>query len=216
MTRIKICGITRPEDARLAVDRGAWAIGLILAEESPRRCELAVAEQISAELRREAEIVGVFVNATLDELSYAADRAALSILQLHGEEGPLYCVEAARRTGCRVMKVARVRDLSSIRGLTAYPVDFHMLDAYNPDRRGGTGESFAWDLVPHGRSTPLMLSGGLDADNVGEAIRVVRPYAVDVASGTEAAPGIKDEALVRAFFRAVEQADAAILGASAA
>ncbi len=163
--RIKICGITRPEDARLAVDRGAWAIGLILAEESPRRCELAVAEQISAELRREVEVVGVFVNATLDELSYAADRAALSILQLHGEEGPLYCVEAARRTGCRVMKVARVRDLSSIRGLTAYPVDFHMLDAYNPDRRGGTGETFAWDLSRRA-STPLVLSGGLDADNV--------------------------------------------------
>lgn len=189
---------------------------MILHAESPRCCELAAAELISAELRRQTEIVGVFVNATLDELTYAADRAALSIVQLHGDEGPLYCVEAARRTGCRVMKVARVRDTSSIRALTAYPVDLHMLDAYRPGQYGGTGESFSWEMVPHGRSTPLVLSGGLDAENIGEAIRVVRPYAVDVASGTESSPGIKDEAKLRAFFRAVEQADAAILGASAA
>ncbi len=105
------------------------------------------------------------------------------------------------------MKVARVRDISQIRALAAYAVDFHMLDTYRPHRYGGTGEPFPWKLIPHGRKTPLVLSGGLDSDNVAEAIRVVRPFAVDSASGTESEPGIKDPAKVTAFFRTVGQVD---------
>ena len=209
MTEVKICGITRPEDARLAVELGAWAIGLILHADSPRRCEPDVAEQIGVELRRQVEVVGVFVNAEIDQVAAAAERCELSLLQLHGDEGPAYCSEVARRTGCKVMKVARVRDASSIRALGAYRVDLRMLDSYRADSYGGTGQTFDWDLIYKRGPVPLVLSGGLGPDNVAEAIAAVHPFAVDTASGTESAPGIKDPALVKAFFRAVEQADGA-------
>jgi len=209
MTEVKICGITRAEDARLAVEMGAWGIGLILHADSPRRCEPAVAEQIGVELHRQVEVVGVFVNAELDQVADAAERCDLTIVQLHGDEGPAYCSEVARRTGRKVMKVARVRDASSIRALGAYRVDLRMLDAYRADSYGGTGQTFDWDLIYKRGPVPLVLSGGLGPDNVAEAIAAVHPFAVDTASGTESAPGIKDPALMKAFFRAVEQADGA-------
>jgi phosphoribosylanthranilate isomerase len=210
-TKVKICGITNIDDGRQAAELGAWAIGLIFWEGSPRRCELEVAEEISAELRRRVEPVGVFVNATLDEVAYVADRCSLAILQLHGDEGPAFCREAARRTGCKVMKAARVKDAGSIRALASFETDYHMLDAHKPGKVGGTGETFQWDLVKlHGRHVPIVLSGGLTPDNVAEAIAVTRPFAVDIASGTESSPGRKDPAKVEAFFRAVEQADAAV------
>ena len=203
-TEIKICGVTRPGDARLAVELGAWAIGLIFHPDSPRACELETAEQIGAELKRSAEVAGVFVNAHLDELERTADRTALTLLQLHGDEGPAYCAEAARRTGCRVIKAARIKDAQSVRALRAFSVGYHLLDAYRPGVRGGTGKTFDWELASrHERTTPLLLSGGLDASNVAEAIAAVRPFAVDVASGTESAPGVKDRGKLEAFFAAV-------------
>jgi phosphoribosylanthranilate isomerase len=206
-TKVKICGITDPGDARQAVELGAWAIGMIFWDGSPRRCELGVAEQIGAELRRQVEPVGVFVNATLDEIAYVADRCSLSILQLHGDEGPAFCREAARRTGCKVMKAVRVKDAGSIRALASFETDYHLLDAHKDGHVGGTGETFQWDLVrEHGGNVPVVLSGGLAADNVGAAIAATRPFAVDTASGTEASPGHKDPAKVEAFFRAVAQA----------
>ena len=211
MTRVKICGVTRPEDARLAVEQGAWAIGLILGADSPRACDPATAEEIAAELRREVEIAGVFVNAPLDELTAVAERVPLSILQLHGDEGPAYCREAARRTGAKVMKAVRVKDASSVRDLERFHTDLHLLDAHVPGSRGGTGERFDWDLASaHSHEVPLVLSGGLTPENVGEGIAAVRPFAVDVASGTEAEPGRKDPARVTAFFRAVAAADARV------
>ncbi|MEJ7716721.1 MAG: phosphoribosylanthranilate isomerase [Thermoleophilaceae bacterium] len=216
MTLVKACGVARVEDARLAVDLGAWAIGLVLVPASPRACPPDVAEEIGATLRRRVEIAGVFANATLDEVALAADRFALSILQLHGDEGPAYCREAARRTGCRVMRAVRVRDAASVRALRPYQVDYHLLDAYSPRAAGGTGATFDWELARiHDRSTPLVLSGGLSADNVGEAIEAVRPWAVDSASGTEASPGVKDLARLTAFFRAVSAADARLEAAAA-
>jgi phosphoribosylanthranilate isomerase len=210
-TRVKICGITNLEDARQAVELGAWAIGMIFWEGSARRCDLAAAEQISAELRRQVEPVGVFVNATLDEIAYAADRCSLAMVQLHGDEGPVFCREAARRTGCKVMKAVRVKDAGSIQALVAYEVDYHLLDAYKPGHVGGTGETFQWELVKlHRGHVPIVLSGGLTPDNVADGIAAVRPFAVDTASGTEASPGRKDPAKVEAFFRAVAQADSAV------
>jgi len=207
-TKVKMCGITRLDDARLAAELGAWALGLIMWPGSQRACRTEAAEEIGAAMRRRLEVVGVFVNATLDELALAADRCSLTLLQLHGEEGPAYCREAARRTGCRVMKAARVRNAATLRGLEPFHTDLHLLDAYVPGRRGGTGESFNWELArTRPRRVPLVLSGGLTADNVGEAIAAVGPFAVDTASGTEAAPGRKDPALVEAFFRSVEAAD---------
>lgn len=216
MTRVKICGIARPDDARLAAELGAWALGLVFHPGSPRRCDIGAAEEIGAELRRRVELAGVFVNATLDEVAQVAERVPLSLLQLHGDEGPAYCREAARRTGCRVMKAMRVKDASSIRALEPFRTDYHLLDAHLPGRPGGTGERFDWELAAlHPHDVPVVLSGGLTPDNVGEGIAVVRPFAVDVASGTEAAPGRKDERTLRAFFRAVEHADERLTARSA-
>jgi phosphoribosylanthranilate isomerase len=207
-TKVKICGITSADDARAAVELGAWAIGLIFFPGSPRRCDPDDAEAIGSEFRRQTEITGVFANATLDEIAYLADRCSLGLVQLHGDEGPAFCREVARRTGSKVMKAARVKDAGSIRALHSFDVDYHLLDAYKPGRLGGTGETFQWDLVKeHDRKVPIVLSGGLTPDNVAEAIRATRPFAVDTASGTEAEPGRKDHAKLNAFFRAVELAD---------
>jgi phosphoribosylanthranilate isomerase len=208
VTRVKICGITGPADARRAADLGAWALGMIFWPGSPRRCDIQDAEAIGAELRRRLELTGVFVNATLDEVASTADRCGLTLLQLHGDEGPAYCREAARRTGCKVMKAARVRDAAQVKDLRRFHTDFHLLDAYSPRSPGGTGETFAWELArQHRGEPPVVLSGGLDPDNVGEAIAAAQPFGVDTASGTEAAPGRKDPAKLTAFFRAVEAAD---------
>jgi phosphoribosylanthranilate isomerase len=209
MTRVKICGITGSEDALRAVDLGAWALGMVFWPESPRVCPHEQAEVVGAELHRRVELAGVFVNQSLDEIAQLADRCRLSLLQLHGDEGPAFCREAARRTGCKVIKSARVRDAAQIRALRAYPTDFHLLDAHSDAAPGGTGRRFDWELaLLHPRTPPVILSGGLTPDNVGEAITAVRPWGVDTASGTEAAPGRKDPAKLEAFFRAVAAADA--------
>jgi phosphoribosylanthranilate isomerase len=208
MTRVKICGITTLDDANQAVELGAWAIGMIFWPQSARACSLEQAEAIGAQLHRRVELTGVFVNATLDEVASTADVCRLSLLQLHGDEGPAYCQEAARRTGCRVMKAARVRDAAQVQALRAFRTDLHLLDAHSHRAPGGTGESFDWELARlHPGTPPVVLSGGLTPDNVGEAIAVTSPFAVDTASGTEAEPGRKDPAKVTAFFRAVEAAD---------
>ena len=208
MTRVKVCGITNTADARRSAELGAWAIGLIFHEPSPRACALPDAEEIGRLLRRDpTEVVGVFVNRPLDELAAIADACALSMLQLHGDEGPAYCDEAARRTGCKVMKAVQVRDRSSLTALRPFHVDFHLLDAHHSDLRGGTGETFDWGLVGGRRRVPVVLAGGLTPDNVGAGIAAVRPFAVDTASGTEAAPGRKDPGKLEAFFRAVARAD---------
>jgi phosphoribosylanthranilate isomerase len=210
VTRVKVCGLTELDDARLAVELGAWALGMVFHPESPRACDPGTAELVGSELRRKAEIVGAFVNWPLDELEHMADRASLTILQLHGDEGPAYCREAARKTGCKVMKAVQAKDVAAVRKLESYrEVDLHMLDAHAEDLRGGTGHTFDWELAKQDRSRiPLVLSGGITPDNVAEAIEVVRPFAVDSASGTESEPGRKDEAKLRALFSAVEQADA--------
>ena len=202
--RIKICGLTGLDDAQRAVEAGAWALGLILFSGSPRRCPLPAAERISGALRRQAEICGVFVNAPLDEVAGIADGLGLTMIQLHGDEGPAFCSEVARRTGAKVMKAARVRGRADINALEAFHTDFHLLDAHQPGRYGGTGETFDWELVRRRRTDiPLVLSGGLTPENVAEAIEATHPYAVDTASGTEARPGVKDPEKVRAFAAAV-------------
>lgn len=207
VTKVKVCGITNVDDARLAAELGAWAIGLIFAD-SPRQVDVADAERVGRELHRSVEVAGVFVNAPLEEVVALADVAHLTLLQLHGDEGPAYCREAARRTGARVIKAIPARDPAAVRRLSAFGTDYHLLDAYVPGQRGGTGRTFQWDYVRHHtRHVPLILSGGLNPDNAGEAIAATHPFAVDSASGTEAAPGKKDPAKVTALFRAVEQAD---------
>jgi len=202
--RFKICGITRLEDARAAVAAGAWAVGLIFWPGSRRPVARDEAAAVGAELRRRAEVCGVFVNATLDHVAEIADEARLTMVQLHGDEGPAYCSEVARRTGCRVVKAVQVRSGADVRALRAFHTDFHLLDAWAPGRRGGTGAPFDWDLArARARGVPLILSGGLRPENVAEAIARARPYAVDVSSGVESAPGIKDHARIGELSRAV-------------
>jgi phosphoribosylanthranilate isomerase len=202
--RIKICGLTGLDDAQRAVEAGAWALGLILFSGSPRRCPLPAAERISGALRRQAEICGVFVNAPLDEVAAVADGLGLTIVQLHGDEGPSFCAEVARRTGAKVMKAGRVRTGADVTALAKFHTDFHLLDAHQPGRWGGTGETFDWELVRHRRTDiPLVLSGGLTPGNVADAIRATQPFAVDTASGTESRPGVKDPEKLRAFAAAV-------------
>jgi phosphoribosylanthranilate isomerase len=201
--RIKFCGMTSLGDAQLAVEAGAWAIGLILWPGSARACDPAEGARIAAQLRRQVEIAGVFVNQPLDEVARLADTIGLSLIQLHGDEGPAYCAEVARRTGARVIKAVAVRGGADIAAIEAFRTDFHLLDTHRAGLRGGTGETFDWALVARRRSkVPLILSGGLDAANVVQAIEAVRPFAVDVASGVESAPGVKDPDKLAAFFAA--------------
>jgi phosphoribosylanthranilate isomerase len=220
LPRVKICGITNLPDAEMAVELGAWALGMIFYDGSPRRCSPAEAQVITATLRRRVELCGVFVNASLQEIVSSTEELGLSMLQLHGDEGPAFCAEARRRTGLRVIKAAQVAGSGDVRDLERFHVDFHLLDARSKaterqGMRGGTGETFDWALLGARRSkVPLILSGGLTAANVAEAVRVVSPYAVDTASGTESAPGHKDPEKLRAFFEAVAQtrAGAAAIG----
>ncbi len=215
LPKIKFCGITRMSDAERAVSAGAWAVGLILWPESPRACRPEVAIEIAAALKRRAEVVGVFVNPTLAEVAGAADAIGLTMIQLHGDEGPVFCGEVARRTGCKVIKAGRVRSGADIQALASFHTDFHLLDSYRRGVPGGTGETFAWGLARSRRSkVPLILSGGLTPENVAAAIAQVRPFAVDVASGVEASPGRKDPEKLEAFADAVASTAAPALGLS--
>ncbi len=203
--RIKFCGITRLDDAERAVDAGAWAIGLIMWDGSPRQCPLPEAERIAGQLRRTVEVCGVFVNATLQEVAATVDGVGLTMVQLHGDEGPSFCAEVRRRTGARVIKAARIGANADMADIERFHTDFHLLDAYHPDLPGGTGETFDWGLTKlrMTRTVPFILSGGLTPDNVVAGIEATYPFAVDVASGIELSPGIKDPEKMIAFGEAV-------------
>lgn len=209
---MKICGLTSLADAEAAAELGAWALGMIFHEASPRSCSPAEAIRIAAALRRRAEICGVFVNSSLDDVAAAAEEIGLTMLQFHGEEGPSYCAEAARRTGAKVIRAKQVSGPGDVRDVERYHVDFHLLDARSerrPRLRGGTGETFDWQLVSSRRSrVPLILSGGIESENAAAAIAAVHPFALDSASGTESSPGHKDREKMAALFAAVRAADA--------
>ena len=207
--RVKVCGLTQPDDALLAARLGAWALGMVFYEASPRRCSQAAALAISEQLRRRALLCGVFVNATLAEVVRQSELLALDLVQLHGDEGPAFCAEVARRTGARVIKAFRIGAAGDLHDAERYHVDFHLLDSRSRRAalRGGSGESFDWSLLGRRRArVPLILSGGLHAGNVAAGIAAAADhglYAVDTASGTEAAPGRKDPERLREFFAAV-------------
>lgn len=202
--KVKVCGITNLEDAERAVELGAWAIGMIHHRGSPRAVKASVAAGIGAALRRDTEIVGVFVNPTLDRVVAAVEDEHLSMVQLSGNEGANFCLEVARRTGVKVIKAIHVSSAADIRQADAFRgTDYHLFDTGSRDSWGGTGRTFDWDLLAdHHSGMPYILAGGLDPDNVTEAIRITRPDAVDVASGVEKAPGIKDHGRMASFFEA--------------
>ena len=201
-TRIKICGITNPVDARLAVDLGANALGFIFYRPSQRFIIPALAAEICAALPPFVAKVGVFVNESAAGIQQVVMDCRLDAIQLHGEELPKFC----RPWPVKVIKAIRVRDANSLRVAAEYDVDALLLDTYTAGQHGGTGQAFDWALARQAKTLvrpPLILSGGLTPENVGDAIHQVAPFAVDVASGVEAEPGRKDPEKLRKFFKAV-------------
>ena len=195
MTRVKFCGITNADDAELCAGHGAWALGLIFVPSSPRRCKQSDAAVIAGAVRRKVQLAGVFQNATLEHVTRTAEAIGLDLVQLHGDEGPSYCAEVARRTGAKVAKAVRVASRADVVALRAFHTDFHLLD-------GAGGQPFDWSLASEaerGTDIPLVVAGGLTPDNVAHAIAATEPFAVDVASGVEASPGVKDPDKVAAF-----------------
>ena len=203
-TRVKICGITRPQDAVAAAQAGADAIGLVFYPPSPRFISSARAIEIRDALPPFVQTVALFVNASRQEVDAVLEAVRPSMLQFHGEETPAFCAgfDVPWLKACRVK--AGVDLLEYFR---SYPGAAGWLADAFVEGYGGAGESFDWSLLPSKRERPLVLSGGLTRDNVAEAIRRVRPWSVDVSSGVESAKGIKDAARIAAFIQEVENAD---------
>ena len=197
--KVKICGITNLADGLVAAEAGADAVGFLFYDLSPRGISVEAAAAVSRQLPPFVMRAGVFVNAPEDLVVRAIRDCGLSLVQFHGDEAPEYCVQF----GLMSMKAFRIRDAASLPALRNYATDAWLLDAYSPHRPGGTGETFNWDLALEARSwgRPIFLAGGLNAENVAEAVRRAQPYGVDVSSGVEAAPGRKDPAKVIAFIR---------------
>jgi phosphoribosylanthranilate isomerase len=205
MTRIKICGITREQDMQAVVRNGADALGLVFYEKSPRHVSVQQAATLAHAVPPFVTVVGLFVNPSVDYLREVLAKVPLDVLQFHGEEAPEFCAQF----GKPYLKAIRVRagvDLVQCASRYASAQGL-LLDAYIEGTQGGTGESFDWALIPQDLPLPVILSGGLHAGNVAAAIRQVRPYAVDVSSGVEAAKGIKDAAKIAAFINEVKNVD---------
>lgn len=202
---VKICGITNLEDALVAAEAGADALGFMFHEPSPRAVSLETAARICRKLPQHIVRVGVFVDAPETQVVRAIAGCSLNLLQFHGNETPEYCQQFPAMT----MKAFRVRDASSLHKLTEYPTDAWLLDSYVAGKLGGTGETFNWALAHEavGMGKPIFLAGGLTPENVSDAVRTVGPYGVDVSSGVEAKPGKKDVEKVKAFIEAAKSAD---------
>lgn len=204
MTRVKICGITRLEDALLAVELGASAVGFVFWPQSPRVVDEAVARTIADALPPAVTTVGVFVDQPVDVVRRIADGARLQGVQLHGSESGDYL----RALMHPVIKAVAVDDAFVVEALDALPPEVTvLLDAHDPVRRGGTGRTIDWTkAAAAAERRPIFLSGGLHPGNIADAVARVRPYGVDISSGVEASPGVKDHEKLRALFRALEHA----------
>ena len=201
--RIKVCGLTRAEDVRAAVAAGVDAIGLVFYADSPRHVTIEEAAALCREIPPFVTVVGLFVNASRAEVHRVIEQVPLNLLQFHGDE----TLEQCEGFGLPYLRAARVRPgVDLLEFATQFPsARALLLDTWTPTY-GGSGESFDWSLVPSSCPLPVILSGGLNPDNVAEAIRQVRPVAVDVSSGVESAKGIKDANKIRAFVTAVHGA----------
>src|SRR5215204_6228662 len=200
--QVKICGITNLEDGQIAIEAGADALGFVFCDASPRHVSIEDASAITRALPPAVVKVGVFVDAPEELVRRAIQQCGLNLLQFHGDESPDYCLQF----GLMSMKAFRIRDQQSLLALKHYATHAWLLDAYAPDRLGGTGQTFNWEFASQAREygRPIFLAGGLTAENVGDAVRQVQPYGVDVSSGVEAAPGRKDPHKVRAFIKAAK------------
>jgi phosphoribosylanthranilate isomerase len=203
-TRVKICGITSVADGLAAAEAGADMIGLMFYDGSPRHVSLATAAAISRALPPSVQRVGVFVNPDEALVMRAIAGCGLNLLQFHGDEPTEFCTQF----GLMTVKALRVRDAESLKQLENFHTDAFLLDAHSPAGLGGTGEKFNWDLAVAAQKfgKPIFLAGGLTPENVAGAVKKVNPFAVDVSSGVESAPGKKDAVKVRAFIQAVRNA----------
>ena len=205
MTRVKICGITRPEDAQIAATAGADAIGLVFYSPSPRYVTPAQAVDIVRELPPFVARVGLFVNHSPAQVAEICSQVELDVLQFHGDESPADCAVS----GKRYLKAIRMAPGRSVNDAMNQYSDAAavLLDSFDPDQYGGSGETFDWQRIPGDLKLPLILAGGLNCDNVVTAIKLVRPYAVDVSSGVETAPGIKSAEKIRQFINLVKRVE---------
>jgi phosphoribosylanthranilate isomerase len=199
MIKVKICGITTEEEALFCADAGAEAIGFVFAE-SPRRIDPDTARRISEALPPFMHRTGVFVNAEKEMVDHVAGFCGLTSLQFHGSEDAAFC----RSFNLPVIKAIRVKSAGELQRLAEFPAAAYLLDSYHPRLFGGSGAIFDWSLAERPLSRPVILAGGLNASNVTEAVRLTRPYAVDVSSGVESG-GRKDRAKIRAFIEAVRR-----------
>lgn len=202
--KVKICGITSLADARVAAEAGADALGFVFYEPSPRYISPEAAAAILRHLPPFPLRVGVFVNAPANLVLSAMRQCRLGLLQFHGDEPPDYCLQF----GLMSMKAFHIESPECLQRLPDYPTEAWLLDTCAPGKPGGTGQTCNWDLAVEGMKLgrPVFLAGGLTPENVAEAVRRVRPYAVDVSSGVEAAPGRKDPGKVRAFIELAKAA----------
>lgn len=204
MAKIKICGITRFEDAQLAASLGAWAVGFIFVKESARYISAQNVFEITSKLPEKIEKIGVFVNSTLESVVQCAKIANLSMVQLHGEESAQYCLELKNKLDLPIIKAFRVKSKDDIEQIEQYKdiVSFILLDSYSEKEHGGTGMVFDWNLAlqAKGLDIPLILAGGISPKNINEALEQVSPFAVDISSGVEKEKGIKDHELLKQLF----------------
>jgi len=200
--KVKICGITNLPDGLAAAEAGADALGFLFYDQSPRCISVEAAAALVPQLPPFVLKVGVFVNAPDDLVVRAIRQCGLNLLQFHGDESPEYCLQF----GLMSVKAFRVQDAASLQALPTYHTDAWLLDTYSPDKPGGTGDTFNWELALEAQrwGRPIFLAGGLTPENVAEVVRRVRPYGVDVSTGVEAAPGRKDHAKVKAFIQAAK------------
>lgn len=204
MVRIKICGITNLEDALVAAAAGADAIGFVFYPESPRFIEPGMAKFIISRLPVFITTVGVFVNEGEDLIRRVIRESGIQILQFHGEESPILCTRFREK----VIKSIRIRDMESINNMKMYNLDTFLLDTYDDDKKGGTGKIFDWTIAKAAKNYgKIILAGGLTISNVGEAVKGVRPYGVDISSGVEISPGKKDHNKLREIIKRVRNAD---------
>lgn len=198
-TRVKICGITRVEDGVAAANAGADAIGLVFHAASPRNVGVPQAQAIRRALPPFVNVVGLFVNAAVEAVHEVMAQVRLDVLQFHGDEPPADCGQF----GIPYIKAIRMRDDVNLHQAAAEYADAQalLLDTYEAGRAGGTGRRFDWTRVPHDLAKPVVLAGGLTAENLAHAIALVRPYAADVSGGVESAPGVKDAAKIAAFIK---------------
>lgn len=202
MVKVKICGLTNLEDAQWAANCGADALGFILSEKGPRFIKEDIAASITSQLPPFTSRVGVLVDEKVDTVKRIAEVCKLDYVQLHGEETPGYCDELREKINCKIIKAFRVKGIESLEGIKDYSLDGILLDAWSPDSHGGSGVSFDWKLALEvAKNCPIILAGGLNPQNVAEAVRQVNPFAVDVSSGVQSTARQKDKEKVLKFIR---------------